>query len=170
MNGNGWHRGVLDTNFYGVHKCIEAFLPILAPHASLITVSSEVGSYATYGCSDELQKQLLNIDDLSFDKLDKLAQAWLNPPAGAPVWPEAPATASIAYGASKALVTSYMRRVAIYHPEYTATIVCPGYCATDLNRFSGIRSTTQGGESTIYPVTHKVQSTDRTVLPGWKGQ
>ena len=34
------------------------------------------------------------------------------------------------------------------------TIVCPGYCATDINHHSGQRPASKGGESVSFPVLH----------------
>ena len=34
------------------------------------------------------------------------------------------------------------------------TIVCPGYCATDLNHHSGHRPASKGGESVSFPILH----------------
>lgn len=37
-------------------------------------------------------------------------------------------------------------------------VVCPGYCATDLNHFSGPRTAEQGGESVTWPVMNDFES------------
>jgi NAD(P)-dependent dehydrogenase (short-subunit alcohol dehydrogenase family) len=150
VDGDSMHRGILDVNFYGVKDCIEAFLPILSPNAALVTVSSEVGAWTTSRCSPELQSTLLNPSSLTFSILDSLGQAFLaqEPSSG---WP-APEKTFGAYGISKALVSAYMRNLALTHPEVRVAVVCPGYCATDLNHNSGYRTAVQGGESVVWPV------------------
>ena len=157
VDGQSVHQGVMDVNLYGVKDAIEAFLPLLPPSSSsLITVSSEVGSWATHACSAELQRTLLEPSTLTWSTIDSLAQQVVKPTASSR-WPPASDTFG-AYGPSKALVSAYMRTVALQHPELKVAIVCPGYCATDLNHHSGHRSAAQGGESVIFPVTHSFES------------
>jgi len=155
VNGDGMKQEVLDVNFNGVKDCIEAFLPILSPSGYIVTVSSEVGAWTTSACSSELQSTLLNPSSLTFSSLESLGQSFLKQDASTG-WPAKEKTFG-AYGISKALVTAYMRSFALTHPEVRVAIVCPGYCATDLNHNSGYRTAAQGGESVTWPILNDGQ-------------
>jgi NAD(P)-dependent dehydrogenase (short-subunit alcohol dehydrogenase family) len=63
-----------------------------------------------------------------------------------------------AYCTSKGILTSWLRAFAIQHPEVKLAIVCPGYCATELNGFSGPRPASVGGESIVWPLFNDFKS------------
>ncbi|KAH9184842.1 hypothetical protein AeNC1_013185 [Aphanomyces euteiches] len=56
------------------------------------------------------------------------------------------------YGTSKTMVIAVTRKWAADHPEIKTMMVCPGWCATDLNNNNGPRQATQGGESVVFPI------------------
>ena len=160
LDGDWLSPAIFEVNVQGVHTMLEAFVPVMAPHGTVITVSSQVGAWATHACAAPLQQKLTNIEALDWQTISGLAQDYLHaarkPPAQN-VWPEANQTYG-AYGISKALVSAYMRHFARTHPTLKVAIVCPGYCATDLNANRGVRSAAEGGESVIWPVTHAFES------------
>ena len=155
VDGDTMHRDVMAVNVYGVRDTVEAFLPVLSPHATVVTVSSTVGAWATAESSTELQQTLTNPSSLSFDTIDRLAQAYTAAPNAS--WP-APKRTFGAYAVSKALVSAYTRLVAHQHPELRVVVVCPGYCATDLNHHRGQRPAALGGQSVAWPVLHPFES------------
>ena len=71
-----------------------------------------------------------------------------------------------------------MRTVALQHPELKVVLVCPRYCATDLNHHAGHRPAAEGGASVIFPITHPAAETDHFYqvrhstllppLPAWR--
>ena len=157
VDGQQVHQGILDVNLYGVRDTIDAFLPLLPPSSLLVTVSSEVGAWTTYDSKPDLQHTLLNPATLTWPTLDTLARESVTtskPGTPSSPWPALFAT----YGLSKALVSAYMRTVALQHPQLKVAVVCPGYCATDINHNSGPRTAAQGGESVIFPITHAFDS------------
>ena len=148
VDGDRLSPQVVDVNLHGVHRCIEAFLPLMPPHSTLVTVSSEVGSWTTHKCPPELQQRLMD-PSLTYAQITELGTAFFTPSHGP--WG---GDMHGAYGVSKALCSAYMRRVALEHQEIKVVVVCPGYCATDLNHNMGFRTAAQGGESVIFPVVH----------------
>ena len=157
-------KDTLAVNVYGVHDVVEAFLPVLAPNATIVTVSSEVGAWSTFAMEPQLQKRLLETDALSWSDVDKLAKDYVAYASGSKAsntWPDKNPVfgAHGAYGASKALVSAYMRVLAREQQgKHKVAVVCPGYCATDLNHNTGHRSAAQGGTSVIFPILHDFES------------
>ena len=151
----------LSVNLYGVHDMVEHFLPVLAPNATLVTVSSEVGSWTTAAMAPELQRRVLDADSLSWADIDALAQDYIASVSGGKAqytWPPSSKTYG-AYGVSKSLVSPYTRVVAREQAgKLKVAVVCPGYCATDLNANNGPRPASMGGSSVIFPILNDFQS------------
>ncbi|CAK4093811.1 unnamed protein product [Aphanomyces euteiches] len=68
-------------------------------------------------------------------------------------WPGVDKTFGV-YGVSKAMVLGLARKFAHEHPDIKTVMVCPGYCATDINANSGPRSAAEGGERVAFPLLH----------------
>ena len=151
VDSDHFNPAILDVNLHGVHRTITAFLPILNPHGSLVTVSSELGCWYTHLSSAELQQQLFD-PSMTYDKLTELGAAFFTPTHGP--WPKECSNAYGLYSLSKVLVSAYMRIVAREHPHLKVVTICPGYCATDLNHNTGHRKASEGAESVIFPVVH----------------
>eukprot|EP01098_Paradermamoeba_levis_P012064 TRINITY_DN5214_c0_g1_i1.p1 TRINITY_DN5214_c0_g1~~TRINITY_DN5214_c0_g1_i1.p1 ORF type:complete len:292 (+),score=70.66 TRINITY_DN5214_c0_g1_i1:32-877(+) len=143
---------VLAVNYYGVKEMINSFAPVLIPqHSKILVVSSEVGSwYTNLIASPALQEKFTNLTSRTEEEIDELATDYLKETATQP-WPKRDTPYS-PYSVSKALLTAYVRIYARDHPEFKVVVVCPGYCATELNHFSGPRSAVVGGASVIWPV------------------
>jgi NAD(P)-dependent dehydrogenase (short-subunit alcohol dehydrogenase family) len=62
------------------------------------------------------------------------------------------------YMASKGMLNPWLRNFAKTHKEIQLAVVCPGYCATDLNGFAGTRPAEKGGESIIWPTFNEFES------------
>ena len=66
-----------------------------------------------------------------------------------PLWP----MASVPYPASKAAVNMITVKLARALPRYRINAVCPGYTATDLNDFAGVRTVEQGDTAIVRAAT-----------------
>ena len=154
-------KDTLAVNLYGVHDMVEAFLPVLSSNASIVTVSSEVGAWSTFAMEPQLQQRLLETDALSWSDIDKLAKDYVASQSGGKAsnsWPDKSKTYG-AYGVSKALVSAYMRVLAREQQgKHKVAVVCPGYCATDLNHNAGPRTAAVGGTSVIFPILHDFET------------
>lgn len=161
---------VMDVNVYGLQRMNDTFLPLLLKSnnqskPTIVVVSSEVGSWFTHTTEDEpLKKFLLSPEQWTKYTPKELINGYLATLDGSTskfTWKLAdgsPMNQWKSYAASKAIATPYSRWYAAQHPEIQLAIVCPGYCATDLNHFQGFRSATQGGESIIWPITHEFET------------
>jgi len=157
LNGDGKSPVIFDVNIYGVKNTTESFLPLIPSNGIIIVVSSTVGSWTMNRLSSELQAKLEDIPHLNWNELDSLIQDRLTELKGEKSkysWPDVFGL----YGPSKTFVSAYTRILARDHPELRICTVCPGYCATDLNAFSGTRPASNGGESVIWPISNKFEN------------
>ena len=116
-------RSVLDVNVFGVVRTMQAFLPQLrrSAHPRVVTMSSGVGS---------LTRQAATTDPL----------------ATGPV--------SGAYSPSKtylnAVTLQFVKELAERGEQrILVNLACPGFVATDLNNFAGVRSPQEGAQVAI---------------------
>ena len=146
---------VFAVNIDGVHDCIEAFLP-LVPATGLINVTtSEVGAWATHAAPPQLQQLLNTPQDINWPLIQQLEADWLKADKGEAheqPWPATDGLTGSKYTTSKALINAYLRSFSLQHPQPKLVMVCPGYCATDLNHNSGHRPASKGGESVSWPI------------------
>ncbi|CAK4072564.1 unnamed protein product [Aphanomyces euteiches] len=145
------------VNVFGVWSTLEAFNPLLVPNQSInIVVASGVGSGTFAAMSPTLQAILDDVNKLDTATVHSLVDDWLASAHGKPSehsWPNASQTYG-PYGVSKTLVMSVSRKWAADHPDIKTVVVCPGFCATDLNNHTGKLSAAQGGEHILFPVFH----------------
>ncbi|KAG9400801.1 putative short-chain dehydrogenase/reductase [Aphanomyces cochlioides] len=102
----------------------------------------------------ELHALFEKFEQLDQTKPQTLAQDWLAAAQGNTSeykWPDV-ASPIGPYGTSKTMVIAVTRKWAADHPEIKTMMVCPGWCATDLNNNNGPRQATQGGESVVFPI------------------
>jgi len=163
-------KDTFDTNIYGVKRVTEAFLPLIPEKTGHISiVSSEVGTWAHYYSPAALQKQLED-DNVQFSTIDKLAQGYLaaakdSNHAGIENFP-APASSFGSYGFSKALVSTYGRLLGrdLKSKGIPVLLSTPGYCATDLNKFSGHRTAAVGAASILQVLKRGVNDSGKLFL------
>ncbi|KAJ3121505.1 hypothetical protein HK100_012352 [Physocladia obscura] len=141
---------VFAVNVLGIKNTIDTFLPILAPTATIINVSSELGAAAQWTLPSELKLILENVEELSWSKLEQILLDY-NQPQPQYAWPSPPQTAW-SYGISKAILNAYTRLFAAENPNLRVFAVCPGFCATDINGNAGFRSAIAGGFSVVWPI------------------
>lgn len=147
---------VLEVNVWGARNTIETFLPLIpAKTGKIALVSSEVGAWYTAATSPETRAKLEDVAANDWPKVESYANDWIafsqNKPSSVD-WPATDNMLTQAYSASKALVSAWARHFASTHPDTPLAIVCPGYCATDLNNNAGFRPASIGGESVAWPL------------------
>lgn len=156
VDGNGAHPAVLDVNVDGARAVIESFVPIMPPATGLVVlVSSTVGTYAAYTLPSELQHILVDEPaSLSWPQLQSLRDDWLayfnNRPSRYQWTPRADLLGH--YQTSKTLVNAYARMRAAQHGQPKLVLVCPGFCATDLNSHLGTDPPSKGALSVMWPI------------------
>lgn len=163
VNGDLGHRQIFDVNVKAVKATIDAFVPILTKEkGKIIVVSSEVGTWSTHAMVPALQKKMALGKDLSWSDVEEWIDDWQrfkNGEAGVKEpWTAIDTLTSGAYSVSKAFLNAYLRHYCATHPDIKLAIVCPGYCATDLNDNQGFRPASMGGESVVWPVFHDFES------------
>ncbi|CAF0969091.1 unnamed protein product [Didymodactylos carnosus] len=145
---------IFGTNYHGIKKVNQHFLPLMNKNGRIVNVSSEVGAWTLDQCSDELKQKLLH-PNLTEAELDKIVESFFHAienhteaengfPAESPF---------LIYGMSKTALNMYTR---IHPAGYESMIaVCPGYCATDLNNHTGGRTASVGADSVLFVVNDK---------------
>ncbi|KAG9400747.1 hypothetical protein AC1031_010186 [Aphanomyces cochlioides] len=138
------------VNDSGVCDTLTAFHPLLVPNqSSNIVVGSIVGSWTFGDLPSELQATFDNYTAIDVANWLVYAQ---EKPSQHP-WPAA-FPAFVPYEISTMMAMAVARKWASEQPDIKTTVVCPGYCATDLNHHSGVRTVTQGAESILFPIFH----------------
>ncbi|KAL0483259.1 carbonyl reductase [Acrasis kona] len=160
-------KKTFDVNYFGAQRVIGSFLPLLkksreaGEDARVLIVSSEVGAWSHNLQPEDLQKVLDEVDNLSVQQLNDLSQDFLTSvqtdKKSMYDWKDL----FNGYGPSKTLVSVYGRVIAreLKGDGIVVVLLCPGYCATDLNNNSGYRSAEQGAESINYGLKVKLAET-----------
>ncbi|GMH00532.1 hypothetical protein Nepgr_002371 [Nepenthes gracilis] len=140
----------IDTNYYGVKRMTEAFLPLLncSDSARIVNVSSSMGKLKSI--QNEWARGILNdAERLTEERVDEVIKEFLKDfkegSFAAKGWP----AFLSAYTVSKAALNAYTRVMAVEHPAIRINSVCPGFVKTDLNRNAGILSVEEGAESPV---------------------
>ncbi|KAJ3191273.1 hypothetical protein HK101_007922 [Irineochytrium annulatum] len=145
---------VFAVNYYGVKDMITAFDPIMPASAKTIIVSSEVGAWTVHEMNPELRSTFDKVESLTAADVDRLAEDFLQFAAGKPTkhdWASASKWFG-SYGLSKSHISALAQVLARTRPDRRLAVVCPGFCATDLNGNRGHRPAAVGGESIVWPV------------------
>ncbi len=156
-------KEVFDVNTRAAKATIDAFVEILTKDTGkVIVVSSEVGTWATNNMPKELQAKLQDSKNANWQQVDAWLDDWQRHKQGQSgvqePWVAVDNLSNSGYGLSKALLNSYLVHYAQENPSIKVAIVCPGYCATELNNHSGPRSAAEGGESVIWPIFNDFES------------
>ncbi|ETS60311.1 hypothetical protein PaG_05502 [Moesziomyces aphidis] len=155
--GQKGSKGVFDVNVRGAKACIEAFAQILTKDTGkIIVVSSEVGSWSTAAQVKSLQDKLLDGSKTDWKQVEAWMDDWLLHEQGGQgvqePWKPIDPLENSGYAVSKLFLNAYLRNYVLHSQHPRLAVVCPGYCATELNGFSGHRPASLGGESVCWPV------------------
>ncbi|PRP87708.1 hypothetical protein PROFUN_02408 [Planoprotostelium fungivorum] len=155
-------RTIFATNIYGTAIADEAFIPLLekSRDAHLVEVTSGLASLCL-GAVPPQTKEKFDRDDISHDEFEQLVQDYYNAAEKndyATLYGDAHAKFYGDYGMSKMFLNVYARALAqkIKSKEkseilkgISLSLVCPGYCATDLTYHQGPRSAEDGARSIL---------------------
>ncbi|PRP75336.1 hypothetical protein PROFUN_05647 [Planoprotostelium fungivorum] len=150
----GDFRATFSTNIYGTANSDDAFIPLLekSKDAHLVEVSSALGS-SCLGAVPPQTKKMFDRDDVSREEFDGLVQDYYTAAETKDYTPygNAPTDFYGHYGMSKMFLNVYARALArkIQPKGISLSLVCPGYCATDLNQHQGVRSAEDGARSIL---------------------
>jgi NAD(P)-dependent dehydrogenase (short-subunit alcohol dehydrogenase family) len=152
-------EGAIETNVYGVHRCVAAFLPLLSDGGRITIVSSEVGTWMHQLTPKETRQQVLEKATLQWTELDQLTKEYqANDPKTAHKFASRNTGNMLqdgAYGFSKTLVSTYGRQILardLASRKITVVNCCPGFCQTDLgphNRKMAKRTAADGAKSVV---------------------
>ncbi|KAF3641347.1 (+)-neomenthol dehydrogenase [Capsicum annuum] len=147
----------LETNYYGVKRMMEAFIPLLqlSKLPRIVNVSSSMGRLKNL--THEWAKGVLSDgENLTEEKIEEVINQYLKDfkedSLQAKGWP----SCMSAYILSKAAMNAYSRIMAKKRPPIQINCVCPGYVKTG-DYGHGILSTEEGAES---PVSLALQPDD----------
>ena len=158
LNGDMRTSVILDVNFDGARAAIESFVPIIPPSTGLIIlVSSTVGTYAAAGLPSDTQQLLMGDPaSLTWSKLQELRDDWqsyLDEKPSRHQWTPREDLFG-GYQMSKALLNAWALMYTTHHTNPKLILVCPGFCATDLNHHRGTDTAAKGAQSVTWPLWH----------------
>jgi NAD(P)-dependent dehydrogenase (short-subunit alcohol dehydrogenase family) len=160
VNGDNMSTDVLDVNVRCAKETIDAFLPIMPSSGKIALVSSEVGAWYTAAADESLRAKLEDVPSNDWSTIQKYIKDWTSfakNESSELKWNPTSSMLDQAYGTSKAIVTAWARHFA-RESKIPIAIVCPGYCATELNGWSGPRSAEQGGISVAWPLLNDFET------------
>lgn len=162
-------KQTLDVNYYGAKHTIETLLPLIPQDGTghIVIVSSEVGAWSHHETpkGGKVRDQIDHPEKLSTADLDKIVEQYLqiadDPEQLSKRDYATPDKSYGSYGSSKTFVSTYARILAreLKAKKIPVVLVCPGYCATDLNHNSGPRPAWLGAKSIVYGTTVGIEQT-----------
>ncbi|CAN4125712.1 unnamed protein product [Withania somnifera] len=139
-----------ETNYYGVKRMTEAFIPLLQLSKSprIVNVSSSMGKLKNL--KHEWAKGVLSDSEhLTEEKIEEVINEYLKDFKEDPLQAKGWGSFMSAYILSKAAMNAYSRIMAKKHPSIQINCVCPGFVKTDINYNRGILSIEEGAESPV---------------------
>ncbi|EFJ11492.1 hypothetical protein SELMODRAFT_126117 [Selaginella moellendorffii] len=140
---------VVETNYYGTKRVIEAMVPLLKPGARIVNVSSKAGDLAYL--KNEWNAKLEDIATLTPSKIDEMIQEFFRAveakeikargwPCMGEELPLAPPEMLAGYSLSKIALNAYARIIAeklAREKEIFLNSMCPGSTSTAMSGFRG---------------------------------
>lgn len=143
-------RTTLDVNYRGAVRVTDALLPLCAPDAKLVMVSSGMGELSNF---DEALRSRFLSASLSRDDIEGLAEEFVSSVArGEHRQLGFPANA---YSVSKALLNGFTRVLSreLSKTEHKVNAVCPGWVRTRLGGDGAPRSVERGARGIVWAAT-----------------
>ncbi|CAN0858128.1 Salutaridine reductase [Linum grandiflorum] len=141
----------LNTNYYAVKSLTESLLPLLQLStygARIVNVSSLRGELWRIR-SDDLRKELGEVESLTEEKLDKILKRFLDDFKENRLEAGGWSLMLPAYSISKATLNAYTRMLARRYPNMRINCVHPGYVNTDLNWHTGPMPVEEGASGSV---------------------
>ncbi|CAF1290195.1 unnamed protein product [Didymodactylos carnosus] len=150
-------RNVFATNYYGIRTLNEHLSPLIKENGRIVNVASEVGAWALYEMSSDLQKKYQS-STLTKEQLDTLVEDFISA-IGSNRLEKLGYNSKLPYliyGTSKAALIALTR---VEAREWSGAqnvlvlSVTPGLCKTDIiDHAPGARSAELGADSILFPV------------------
>jgi len=140
-------KKIIQTNYFSVIAINNKFLPLLSDDAKILNVSSGLGQLQFQG---ETLRNILSNENITKKELDETAENFLEVTKDfKPAMPHL-AEAST-YIASKALVTTYVRRFLVNHvkPDQQVYSVDPGWVRTEMGGSGADLSVEESAEGIV---------------------
>ncbi|XP_047952915.1 (-)-isopiperitenone reductase-like [Salvia hispanica] len=137
---------VMQTNYYGVKRVTEAFIPLLQLSASptIVNVSSMFGHLRLLR-NERAKAVLSNEVGLTEESVDAVVREFLKDFKEGRLeeskWPSHGA----AYKVSKAALNGYTKVLAKKHADFVINSLCPGFARTDITSNLGAISAEEAG-------------------------
>ncbi|CAF2537734.1 unnamed protein product [Rotaria sp. Silwood2] len=150
-------RSMFATNYYGIKTLNEHLFPLIRENGRVINVVSMCGSILLSEASKDLQEKYLS-STLTTEQLDRLVEDFISA-IGTNSFEELgynPKSSYLIYSVTKAAVIALTRIEARQWSRAKNVLVlsvCPGFCATDMNKNApGAHSAELGADSILYVV------------------
>ncbi|GMY30268.1 salutaridine reductase-like isoform X2 [Fagus crenata] len=140
----------LGTNCYGPKKMSKAFIPLLLLSSSprIVNVSSILGQLKNIS-NENARKELGDVDSLTEEKVDKVAEGFLEDVKENLIETNSWPVNFSAYLVSKALLNAYTRVLARMYPKIAINAVHPGYVRTDNTHNTGNLTVAEGAKGPV---------------------
>ncbi|XP_074289784.1 (+)-neomenthol dehydrogenase-like [Silene latifolia] len=135
-----------NTNYYGVKRVTEAFLPLLqlsAVGARIVNVSSISGELRRIP-NDQIRNELADIETLKEDRIHEILQNFLEDVKQDALTANGWCALNPAYGISKTVLNAYTRLLAKKQQRMYINCVHPGHVDTDLSWHTGPMTPAEG--------------------------
>ncbi|UJR12149.1 hypothetical protein I4U23_016326 [Adineta vaga] len=148
-------RQVFATNYYGIKLINQNLSPLIREHGRIVNVTSEVGAWVLHDISIDLQNKYTS-STLTEEQIDALVEEFISA-IGTKRYEDIGYHSKIPfiiYGVSKTALTALTRVQARQWSGAKGVLVvavCPGYCATDMNKGRpGARPAELGADSILH--------------------
>ncbi|CAF3547560.1 unnamed protein product [Rotaria sp. Silwood1] len=150
-------REMFSTNYYGIKTLNEHLFPLIRDNGRVVNVASAYGSIVLFEASKDLQEKYSS-STLTTVQLDCLVEGFISAIATNTIEELGynPKSSYLIYSVTKAAVIALTRIEARQWSGAKNVLiisVCPGFCATDINKnASGARPAQFGADSILYVV------------------
>ncbi|KAL0480054.1 (+)-neomenthol dehydrogenase [Acrasis kona] len=154
-------KNTINVNYYGVRRLTDGLLKrkLIKQDGRIVVVSSQAG---VIGSKDIPKlKPLLDVDNLSFEKIDSIAEGFIDAAAD-PSSVKEKGWQTNTYSTSKALVNAYIRVLSKDLNNITINACCPGWCRTDMGGENAVRTSEEGAEVAVWLATAPKDQIDGT--------
>ncbi|XP_047980734.1 (-)-isopiperitenone reductase-like [Salvia hispanica] len=140
----------MQTNFYGVKRVTEAFIPILQLSASptIVNVSS-IGGHLNLLRNERAKAVLSNEAGLTEESIDEVVREFLIDFKEGRLEENKWLSDGVAYQVSKAALNAYTKVLAKKHTDFIINSLCPGFAKTDLSGHLGAISAEEAAQKVV---------------------
>ncbi|XP_042013720.1 (-)-isopiperitenone reductase-like isoform X1 [Salvia splendens] len=140
----------VQTNFYGVKRVTEAFIPLLQLSASptIVNVSS-IGGHLHLLRNERAKVVLSNEVGLTEESVDGVVQEFLIDFKEGRLEKNKWLSHGVAYQVSKAALNAYTKVLAKRHTDFIINSLCPGFARTDLTGNLGAISAEEAAQRVV---------------------